>query len=206
MRLNTVVMGTRAHEDNLAQLEAAAERYDLGELGWLLVHAWFVEPEQARRYARLGLDVTTSMAFTWGKGRMFRERLGPATLADLVPLRRLLDNGLTVAGGSDWGPKNAFKQIELALTHEVAGSDEPNRGAAQAGVTREEALAMWTRDAARVLRWDDIGTLAPGRHADLAVVDRDPFRCAVEEIGATVVEATLLGGRLVHGELPAAAG
>ena len=34
---------------------------------------------------------------------------------------------------------------------------------------------MWTRDAARVLRWDGVGTLAPGNHADLIVVDRDPL-------------------------------
>jgi predicted amidohydrolase YtcJ len=201
IRLNTVVMGTRAHEENLEQLEAAARHVDLPSLHWILVHAWFLEPEQARRYARLGMDVTTSMAFCWGKGKLFRSRMKPSVLADLVPLRRLIDNGLVVAAGSDWGPKCAWKQIELALTHEVAGSDEPNLGAAQR-VTREEAVAMWTRDAARVLRWDDIGTLAEGNQADLVVLDRDPLTCELDAIGETVVQATLLGGRLVHGELP----
>lgn len=202
MRLNTVVMGTHAHEENLEQLEAAAELFDVPSLAWVLVHAWFVEPEQARRYKQLGMDVTTSMAFTWGKAKLFRSRMKPNALADLVPLRRLLDNGLVVGAGSDWGPKSAFKQIELALTHEVAGSHEPNLGAAQR-VTREEALAMWTRDAAHILRWDDIGSLTPGKQADLAIVDRDPLTCEVEEIGETVVEATLLSGQLLHGELPA---
>ena len=201
MRLNTIVMGTRAHEENLEQLEVVARRFDVPSLGWLLVHAWFVEPEQARRYARLGMNVTTSMAFTWGKGRLFRERMRASALADLVPLRRLLDAGVVIGGGSDWGPKSAFKQIELALTHEVAGSAESNLGAAQR-VSREEALAMWTRDAARVLRWEDIGTLTPGKHADLAIVDRNPLTCDVEAIGGTVVEATLLGGRVLHGALP----
>ena len=50
------------------------------------------------------------------------------------------------------------------------------------------------------LRWEDIGTWPP-QQADLIVLDRDPLTCEVEEIAATVVEATLLGGRLVHGEL-----
>ena len=58
-----------------------------------------------------------------------------------------------------------------------------------------------SRDAARVLRWDDIGTLAPASRADLIVLDRDPLTCEVEAIADTVVEATLLGGRVVHGEL-----
>ncbi len=202
MRLNTIVMGTRAHEENLEQLEAAARQFNLPSLHWLLVHSWFLEPEQARRYKRLGMNVTTSMAFTWGKGKLFRSRMKPSVLSDLVPLRRMLDNGLIVAGGSDWGPKSAFKQIELALTHEIAGSDEPNLGVAQE-VTREEALAMWTRDAARALCWEDIGTLRPGNHADLAIVDRDPLRCEVDEIGRTAVEATLVGGRVQYGALPA---
>lgn len=201
MRLNTIVMGTRAHDDNLAQLEAAAGVFDVRGLHWLLVHAWFLDPEQTRRYARLGMDVTTSMAFTWGKGKLFRARMNPRVLADLVPLRRILDSGLVVAGGSDWGPKCAFKQIELALTHELAGSHEPNLGPAQR-VTRDEALAMWTRYGAHVLGWNDIGTLAPGKHADLIVVDRDPLTCPVECIGEMTVQATLLGGRLVHGALP----
>ena len=107
----------------------------------------------------------------------------------------------TLGTTSPRSAKCAFKQIELALTHEIAGSDEPNLGAAQR-VTREEAVAMWTRYAARVLCWDDIGTLAPGNHADLIIVDRDPMTCPIESIGETVVQATLLGGRLVHGELP----
>ncbi len=132
MRLNTVVMGTRAHEENLEQLEAAARRFDLPSLNWILVHSWFLEAEQARRYARLGMDMTTSMAFTWGKGKLFRSRMDPSVLADLVPLRRALDAGLTIGAGSDWGPKHAFKHIQLAMTHEVAGSDraQPRRGAA----------------------------------------------------------------------------
>lgn len=49
---------------------------------------------------------------------------------------------------------------------------------------------------------EEIGTLTPGRHADLIVVDRDPLSCPVEEIGDTVVETTLLAGRPVQGELP----
>ncbi|MCX7306573.1 MAG: amidohydrolase family protein [Afipia sp.] len=201
MRLNTISMGSHAHEENLFQLEAMAPEFDIPSLHWILVHAFFVEPEQARRYAKLGMDVTTTMSFTWGKGELFRERMKGSVLSDLIPLRRLLDNGLVVAGGSDWGPKNAFKQIELALTHEFGGSSSRNRGPAQQ-ISREEALAMWTRDAARVLRWNDIGSLNAGNHADLIVIDRDPMSCEIEAIGKTEVLATLVGGRVVHGALP----
>jgi predicted amidohydrolase YtcJ len=79
-----------------------------------------------------------------------------------------------------------------------AGSGAANAGLAQA-VTREEALAMWTREAAHVLRWDGIGSLEPGSQADLIVVDRDPLTCGLDALPETKVLATLLGGEPVHG-------
>jgi predicted amidohydrolase YtcJ len=200
IRLNTMCMGTVAHEENLARLEQLAETHDLRSLHWLLVHAVFIEPEQVRRYARLGMDLTTSMSFCWGKGDLFRRRMRAPPLEDLLPLRRFFDAGLAVAGASDWGPKNPFEQIELALTHEFAGSGYRNLGRDQR-ITRREAVSMWTRDAAEVLRWNGIGSLQPGSCADLVIVDRDLLTCEVEEIGVAQALVTIVGGERVHGEL-----
>ena len=109
----------------------------------------------------------------------------------------MLDAGLTVAGGTDWGPKNVFEHVALSTTHEFCGSGRRNDGPAQK-VGRAEALAMWTRDAARVLQWEGIGTLAPGSHADLIVLDRDPATASVDDLPATRVHRTVMGGRDVH--------
>jgi predicted amidohydrolase YtcJ len=197
LRLNIISAGNREHDEYLDMLEDVGRTYPFFDAGWILQHAFFVEAEQARRYAALGFDVTTSLSFCFGKGELFRERIGEHVLPDLIPLRRLLDAGMNVGCGSDWGPKNAFEQIALALTHRFGGSDRDNLGPAQK-VTREEALAMWTRDAARVLRWQGVGRLAPGDHADLIVIDRNPLTCAIEDLPATRVLATLLGGEPVH--------
>ncbi|HLI13787.1 MAG TPA: amidohydrolase family protein [Alphaproteobacteria bacterium] len=200
IHLNTMCMGNKAHEENLSRLERLAATHDLRSLRWLLVHAVFIEPEQVRRYARLNMDFTTSLSFCWGKGELFRRRMRNPPLGDLLPLRRFFDAGMAVAGASDWGPKNPFEQIELALTHEFAGSGYRNLGPDQR-ITRREAVSMWTRDAAKVLRWNGIGSLYPGAHADLVVVDRDLMTCDVEAIGSTKALLTLVGGKAVHGEL-----
>lgn len=197
LRLNVVVAGTGEHDEYLAQLEAVDRDFGIRDRHWILQHVFFLEPEQARRYAALGFDVTASMSFSWGKGDMFVERIGEHVLQHLIPLRRMLDAGMTVAGGTDWGPKNVFEHVALATTHEFCGSGRRNDGPAQR-IGRAQALAMWTRDAARVLRWDDVGTLAPGNHADLIVVDRDPMTAALEDLPATRVLRTVLGGRVVH--------
>lgn len=202
IRLAIACMGLKAHEECLPVLEAADAEYGVRSLGWVLVHALFITEEQVRRYRDLRMDVTTSMSFVWGEGHLYAERMGQKALADLAPLRRFFDAGCHVAGGSDWGPKNAFEHIQLALTHEFGGSGHRNLGPAQR-ISRAEAVRMWTWDAGRVLRWDDIGHLAAGAHADLVVVDRDPMTCDAEDIGKTRVLRTVFGGSVVHdtGEL-----
>jgi predicted amidohydrolase YtcJ len=74
------------------------------------------------------------------------------------------------------------------------------RPAATPGISRHQALAMWTREAAHVLRWEGIGSLEPGNHADLAVIDRDPLTCSLEELPDTRVISTTLSGQVVAGE------
>jgi hypothetical protein len=198
LRLNIISAGTGEHDEALDLMEAAARKYPgIRDRHWILQHVFFLEPEQARRYAALGFDATASMSFVWGKGDMLTERVGAHLMQHFMPLRRMLDAGMRVALGSDWGPQNPFEHLELAMTHRYCGSGRSNLGPAQR-VSREEAVAMFTRAAGRLLQWDGIGTLEPGSLADLIVVDRDPLTCPTDELSRTRVLLTLLGGRAVH--------
>jgi predicted amidohydrolase YtcJ len=100
-------------------LERLARSYDIRRLRWILVHTPFVEAEQVKRYKALNFDVTTTITFLFGTGDLFRRRFKPefrdAVMSDLLPLRRFFDGDMTVAAGADWGPKNVFEQIQLAL-------------------------------------------------------------------------------------------
>ena len=181
---------------------AAVADYYLGlreqdEVQRLRTLASQVGPTWQQAEAELGVRITTSKGFHWGKGDMYGERLGRHVWKDLVPLRRLLDHGIPVGCGTDWGPRNIFEQVQLAVTCEFAGSGHRNLDSGQA-VTREEALLMWTRDAARVLDWQGVGTLAPGHHADLIFVDRNPLTCPLEDLSQTTVLRTLFDGRTVY--------
>lgn len=197
LRLNIIVGGLRAHDENLALLERLAREYDIASLNWLLVHSPFLEAGQIRRYRALNIDLTTTMMFAWGKGDVYRQNFGTNALSRLLPLRDCLDAGMTVAAGTDWGPKNPFEQLESALTHTFGQSGYRNRGPAQE-ISPAEALAMWTTDAARLLHWPEVGSLTPGTYADLIVTDRDPLAVDIGEIGRTEVRLTVLGGRAVH--------
>lgn len=189
LRLNFIGAGYADHDHFLDAAEAVAAHTPIRDRRWILQHNYLCTEDHARRYAELGFVVTTSMSFSCAKGDLFEKRIGRHVWRDLIPLKRLLDAGLVVAAGSDWGPKNIFEHIALAETHEFWGSGRRNDGPAQK-VSREEAVRMWTVDAARALGWEGIGSLAPGHHADLIVLDRDILSCPLEDLPTTQVLST----------------
>lgn len=128
--------------------------------------------------------------------------------------------------GSDWPcawPDNPFLNIQQAVTREIWVSadtagivDQPLDGAAQAGaqatgtfytpgerITVRQAVDAFTRDAAyAAFRDTEVGTLQKGKLADLVVLSQDIFAVPGNEIGATRVLMTVIGGRTVFGSLP----
>ena len=197
IRANICIGSYREHDDFLEIAERVVTEHDFRDKAWILQHAITISPDHVRRYKALGFQITTSVGFAWGKGAMYDERIGRHIWRDMVPLRRLLDAGLDVSGGSDWGPKSPWEQIALAQTHEIAGTDLRNDGPDQV-ITRMESLAMWTTSAAKILGWSGIGSIRPGNHADLIFVDRDPSTCDIDDLKHTRVHRTLLAGNVVH--------
>jgi imidazolonepropionase-like amidohydrolase len=83
-------------------------------------------------------------------------------------VRALNAAGVPLALGTDVGGASAgglFGWTEhIELEHMVA-----------AGMTAAQAIAAATRTAAGILRFDDLGTIAPGRSADFIVLDANPL-------------------------------
>ncbi len=76
--------------------------------------------------------------------------------------RRLLDAGVTVALATDCNPGTCFSSsMPLMIALAVR----------EMGMTPGEALRAATAGGAAALRRDDVGTIAPGRRADLTVLD-----------------------------------
>jgi cytosine/adenosine deaminase-related metal-dependent hydrolase len=86
--------------------------------------------------------------------------------AGIAPVREMLDAGVRVGLGVDGSASNErgdlFHEVKMALLV-ARGRGGP------AAMTARDALRVATRGAAEVLRRDDIGQLAPGKRADLAV-------------------------------------
>ncbi|MGH3776448.1 MAG: amidohydrolase family protein [Pseudonocardiaceae bacterium] len=67
-------------------------------------------------------------------------------------------------------------------------------------ITVSEALRAWTVEAARACyREDSVGSIAPGRHADLVVLADDPCAVTPDRIADIEIVSTLVDGVVVSG-------
>jgi len=119
--------------------------------------------------------------------------------------RSLLEAGTVLAFGSDCPVEdfNPFLGIHAAVTRRrTDGSPGPAGWYPEQRLTVAEAVHAYTMGAAYAAGMEDrLGSLAPGKLADLVVVDRDIFTCEPMAIAETQVAATMIGGRFVHGEV-----
>ena len=95
------------------------------------------------------------------------QRIKKALEQAIRNLKLLSDAGVTIAMGTDSGAslgrwQGYFEHVELQMMVE-------------AGMTPMQVLVAATGDAARLQGFDDLGTIQPGKHADLLVLDADPL-------------------------------
>jgi len=160
-------------------------------------HATICPPELVPQIRRLGLSVVVNPAFIYYLGDSWIEPLGRERIEITIPIRRMLDQGLMVAGGSDrpvtegnpWtGIWNAVQRTTLS-GRKFSPAQE---------ISVQEALKLYTINGAYVNYAEDrTGTLTPGKQADLIVLDRNPLDTAAADLKNIRVEMTLIKGRKV---------
>ena len=100
--------------------------------------------------------------------------------------RRVIDAGAAVAIATNCNPGSSYT-TSMAFCLALAVRDMR--------MTTEEALLAATKGGARALRRTDVGHLAPGARADLAILDGPSYTHLVYRPGVPLVAATLVGGR-----------
>ena len=143
-------------------------------------HAELLSNSLIDRIAGIGLVLGVQPAFEteWGgPDRMYALRLGERWRST-NPYRRLLDSGVSLAGGSDAPitPIDPVVGIRAAM-------ERPNHLETISG---ERALAMFTSAAAFALnREGACGSIVPGKDADITVLTSDPRTTAHCQVVAT---------------------
>ncbi len=176
----------------------------------LITHLQVVDLADLPRFARLG--AVAAVQPNWFlKEELYRTRqvpyLGEERAEREYPMRSLFEHGILVAGASDYpvppAPDPLVAIQRGVLRRDPADASEPEPLWPEEAVPVEWMLDAYTRNGAQALGLEDeVGSLEPGKVADLVVVSRDLLSIPPEEFTTAAVELTLFGGRPVYAAGP----
>ena len=169
-------------------------------LRWTITHADAITAEQLERVRNLGMNVQIRSEMVMGGREPVFEKFGEAGY-HMPPLRMIQESGIAWGLGTD-GTKAAQINPFVTLWWAVTGKQLSGEVIQHQTLTREEALIAATRaNAYMMFQEQNIGSIKPGLMADMLVLDRDYFAAPADEIKDIRPVATMLGGRIVYGEL-----
>ena len=155
-------------------------------------------PDQIQRMVRLGMLFSCDPKHIVQTSPRVARDYGPNYVTWISPVRSIMAAGGTVVYESDSNqmPRGPFATLKYFVTRT---DDDGNVWVPEEAVDRRTALLTATRWAARyVLRENVLGSLEPGKWADLVVLDQDYDAVPDEDLGAIEALATMVGGKWVY--------
>ena len=167
--------------------------------GWSIVHADGAERTHLERIAALGAGILVQNRLIL-KGGDYVDNWGGDRTAQAPPLGPMRELGIVIGGGTDATRANWYSPW-ASIWWLVTGATLDGRGrrAPEHHLTRAQALASYTRDAAWFTgEQSQRGRLAPGYDADVCVPSADPFTCEEDHLRDIRSDLTVVGGRITH--------
>jgi len=157
-----------------------------------------------RKEAAMGNNIVieATSAYLYFIGDTYAGNFGPNRSRRLIPLRTQIDRGLKVGNGCDWNTCLVDPLYGLY----AASNRKPRKGVygAQPFGTDEcigfhEALRTYTINSAYCMFWEkNIGSLEPGKYADLLIWSDDLSDVEGEKVLLKKVDMTMVSGETVY--------
>jgi predicted amidohydrolase YtcJ len=178
------------------------------ELRHRIEHNSMVRPDQLAFYVANGIvPVGWGFQSTCNQniGNSYFNQLPPGDEGWWSPWKTMLSVGLPLAWHMDWYQAVPLDRIDTRLhlwwlvTRREIDTDgttcEPQPAVAAERVTVRQALRMMTLGSAYALHMDGVvGSLEPGKFADLIVMDRDPLDVDADDLKELNILSTVVGG------------
>jgi predicted amidohydrolase YtcJ len=198
--LGVHAVGGKAIDIALAVFEEVDRRYPIRDLRFQLIHAYiWPTPANVETARRLGVGVATQASMQYQFAPLLVRRFGPALVGRATPVKSWIDGGIVVGGGSD-SPVTPYPPL-LGIWHAVTRHVDALGLALgrEEAVTVEQALAMYTRNAAWLsFSEHERGMIRAGMLADWVALSDDPLAVEPMRLRDIAVKATAIGGRVVH--------
>src|SRR5262249_46427570 len=157
-------------------------------------HAQVVHPDDVPRFARLGVIASMEPPHCVEDKTWAEDRLGPVRVKGAYAWRTLRRSGARLALNSDLtgSDHDIFYGLHSAITRRDKSQQPPGGWYPAERLAPEEALRGYTTwNAYASFHESETGVLAPGRWADITVMDVDPLVLGATDPGK------LLGGHIV---------
>jgi predicted amidohydrolase YtcJ len=200
-QVNTHAIGDNANMIVLDNYQQLIEESGSRDLRHRVEHAQVLRYEDILRFAQLGVIPAMQATHATSDKNMAQDRLGEVRIQGAYAWRKLLDAGAIIANGSDFPVEspNPFFGLHAAITRQDQNNEPPGGWFQEESMTREEAFASFTIDAAYAGHQESIiGSLEPGKKADFILIDRDLFTIPASDIWQTEVLQTWVNGRRIH--------
>ncbi|HQY93515.1 amidohydrolase [Caldilinea sp.] len=165
-------------------------------------HVQIIDPVDLPRLAQLGITASVQPIHATDDMDTADRFLGERA-AHLYNFRSLLEQGTLLAFGSDApvADPNPFVGLHAALVRQRIERLPAASWYGAECISLEQGIYAYTLGAARAAGWEQaIGSITPGKLADLIVVDRDLFALRADEIAAGAVAATAVVTTIFGGE------
>ncbi len=195
IQVNTHTNGDEATDLALQCLQKAVNANPPSDHRFIFQHAQLANPDQFRRMKSLGacVNLFANHLYYWGDAHV-AHTVGPARAALMNNCRAALDAGVPLAIHCD-EPVTPMAPLFTAwcAVNRQSGSGKV-LGAGQR-ISVGEALHAITLGAAHTMKLEnEIGSIAPGKFADMAVLDSDPLAVPPFDLRHIKVQGTMLGG------------
>jgi len=167
------------------------------DLNWTIMHLFHPSEAALKTMAEIGITATMQDHPVL-LGHNQRRWWGDEHAAYAIPIRKAIDAGVLVGGGTDGPvvPVDPFLSMWWMTTRQVLKGYVLGK---EHAITAKEALALYTINNARIQGVDkDRGSIEVGKLADLAVLSQDILSVPLDAIRETKVHLTLLGGKVVY--------
>jgi predicted amidohydrolase YtcJ len=193
-------IGDRAIKLQLDIFERVARENGPRDRRFRIEHAQHIAPADIPRFGQLGVIPSMQPYHAIDDGRWAEKVIGPERARTTYAFRSLRDTGAQLAFGSDWfvAPATPLEGIYAAVTRRTLDDKHPNGWVPEQKIGLEDALRAYTTGGAFAsFQEKEKGSLAPGKLADVVIIDRNLDRIPPETLREARIMYTIVGGRVV---------
>ena len=198
LRVSIHSIGDRGVDVALDAIEKAQKRNPIPDMRHRLEHNSVCTPKQLKRIKELGVTPSSSIGYMYGLGDQYAENFGEERSRWLHPHRTMKEMGIIAGGNSDCPVTyySPFVQMYAAVTRksssgQVVGPEET--------IDVMDTIRVYTWNGAYLSKEEDkVGSIEPGKLADMIVLDRDILTIDPDDLLNVQVLTTIVDGKIVY--------